>query len=95
MGDKVMAKKPERHVCKDRSSWLSMRNTGVCHVEMRGQRAYLSVCYPSPTRGVETQLVRIHHCPFCGARLGSRNKRKLPPAPTGLHHRLMQESSRP
>lgn len=83
-------KKQKDHICKDRSAWLSMKNTGICHVEMRGPRAYLSVCYRDGGE-LKTRLVRIYNCPFCGLKLDRRQKQKLPAAPTGLHARLLRE----
>jgi hypothetical protein len=82
--------KRKDHVCKNRSAWLSMKNTGICHVEQRGSRAYLSVCYHAGGE-IKTRLVRIHHCPFCGVKLDRQPKRKIPAAPTGLHARLLRE----
>ena len=76
------------HICKDRSSWLSMKNTGLCSVELRHGRAYLRVI----DRMLESNLVRIYHCPFCGTRLGRRKKKKLRNVPTGLHARLLRKS---
>jgi len=81
-------RKRKDHVCKDRSAWLSMENTGICHVELKGSRAYLAVVKPDLSGH---QLVRIHHCPFCGVALGKRKKKQLRDAPTGRHARLLRE----
>jgi hypothetical protein len=86
-----MAATNREHICEDRSSWLSMRNTRVCCVELHGSKAYLKVTYQ---HGYEygTMLIRIHHCPFCAVPLGKRKKRELREAPTGLHSQLLQKN---
>jgi len=68
-----------------------MRNTGVCHVELRGSRAYLSVAYYNGTTWLP-KLVRIHFCPFCAKPLGKRKVRKLRKTGTkSLHSRPLSK----